>query len=176
MKKLQAFTPTPSFNKTSFTNSRIPKNLVSGFTLIELLVVIGIIGVLAAVIMGSLNSSRATSVDAAIKSSLVNARTQAQIYNDKYLGYGTATSACLPTTGTLFADVTIAAEIKQIDDQNGATPKSISCVATPGSFAIASVLKTNSAKAYCIDANNTGKVVAVTAGDASTAFVGTNCK
>src|SRR5574344_1835843 len=53
-----------------------------GFTLIELLVVIAIIGILASVVLASLNSARAKGADAAIKSNLANARAQAELYYD----------------------------------------------------------------------------------------------
>ena len=53
-----------------------------GFTLIELLVVIAIIGILASVVLASLNSARDKGADAAIKSNLNNARAQAELYYD----------------------------------------------------------------------------------------------
>ena len=51
-----------------------------GFTLIELLVVIAIIGILASVVLASLNSARDKGADAAIKSTINNVRAQAAIY------------------------------------------------------------------------------------------------
>ena len=73
-----------------------------GFTLIELLVVIAIIGILSAVVLASLNTGRDKSADAAIKSSLNNARAQSELFYDsngnKYVGTaGTANDICSST-------------------------------------------------------------------------------
>jgi prepilin-type N-terminal cleavage/methylation domain-containing protein len=57
-------------------------NKTRGFTLIELLVVIAIIGILASVVLASLNTARDKGQTAAIKSSINNARAQAELYYD----------------------------------------------------------------------------------------------
>lgn len=55
-----------------------------GFTLIELLVVIAIIGILASVVLASLNSARDKGTDAANKSTVNNLRAQAELsYDDE---------------------------------------------------------------------------------------------
>ncbi len=76
------------------------KALNKGFTLIELLVVIAIIGILASVILASLNSARAKGTDAAVKSDLENARPQAEIFydasNNSYAGACTAATSATP--------------------------------------------------------------------------------
>lgn len=73
-----------------------------GFTLIELLVVIAIIGILASVVLASLNSARTKGSDAAVKSNLNNIRAQAALYYDENNTYGASVTCTVftPSSGT----------------------------------------------------------------------------
>ncbi len=66
------------------------KNKALGFTLIELLVVIAIIGILAAVVLVSLNSARAKSRDARRLSDVHQIQTALELYYNDCGGYPAA--------------------------------------------------------------------------------------
>ena len=67
-RKLPGFTP---FRKQSF---------LTGFTLIELLIIVSIIGILAGVILTSVNSSRKKAKNALVKSSIIQATVSIEKY------------------------------------------------------------------------------------------------
>lgn len=83
-----------------------------GFTLIELLVVIAIIGLLATIVMVSLNTARKKANDAAVKANLKTIMTQAAMFYD---------SASPNSYTGLCADPTVAAAVTQITNVGGAT-------------------------------------------------------
>jgi len=87
--------------------------LTRGFTLIELLVVIAIIGILAAVVIGSLNDARSGGQDASIKQSTANIRSQAELYYNSN-GYSYADLCLEPAVINLLSAAT--------DVVNGVSP------------------------------------------------------
>jgi prepilin-type N-terminal cleavage/methylation domain-containing protein len=113
----------------------------SGFTLIELLVVIAIIGILSSVVLASLSSARGKGNTAAIKSTLVNIRTQAELV------YATSFSFA-----GVCSDPVILRARAEAESLNGG--EDTVCNASSRDWAIASLTPDG---AFCVDAD--GKAV-----------------
>jgi prepilin-type N-terminal cleavage/methylation domain-containing protein len=138
------------------------KNIVfkKGFTLIEILFVIAIIGVLASVVLGELNSARDKGGDAAIRSDLNGLKAQSAIYYDDH--NGSYTNMCIDqkfvnalsgATSTVSGIITLGG------------PGDGECKDSVGRYTLWVNLKSASTSAWCVD--STGKSGEIPAQDSS---------
>ena len=151
-----------------------------GFTLIELLVVIAIIGILASVVLASLNTARAKGADAAIKANLANMRAQAALYYDNNNStYGNSVTCSMPNTGGAGTGCSTAGTLTTGTDGitflNGlraaanasGVAATVNTSATGDAWAAFSGLKTVTS-AWCVDSTGVSKTT-------TTSPVGTVC-
>ena len=155
-------------------------NLKKGFTLIELLVVVAIIGILASVVLASLNTARSKGSDAAIKANLDNMRAQAAIdYDTPTIGnstnYGTAglttvttNYTCTPATGTLIGDPTFCSGIATAANNSSSSAYLNVLAGTTPSWVAAANTKAVTGS-WCVDSSGDSKQESVAATVAVTA-------
>ncbi len=160
-----------------------------GFTLIELLVVVAIIGILASVVLASLNSARSKGGDAAIKSNLSGVRAQAELLYTDWSAYAVdatptyfALAQCASTADTMFANTTIWNQIVAAYTAGTGAVTSTRCVTTAGGYAVAVQLKTGGTAgdaipdSWCVDSSGNSKAYAWPAlGSIASSITGTTC-
>jgi prepilin-type N-terminal cleavage/methylation domain-containing protein len=126
------------------------KKTNKGFTLIELLVVIAIIGILSAVVLASLNTARNKGSDAAVKSQMASARSQAELFYDNAQTY---TSVC--------ADTQMIALLNAASTNGAGNITSDVCNQSSTEYAATAPLKTGGN--WCIDSKGTSKSIGTAA-------------
>jgi prepilin-type N-terminal cleavage/methylation domain-containing protein len=134
-----------------------------GFTLIELLVVIAIIGILASVVLASLNTARDKGADAAVKSNLNGMRAQAELFYDTGATY---TSVCANTNMT--NALAAASDAVQVTPTVGGLGD-VECNSTASAWSAWANLKASDAY-YCVDSTGNSKVTATRISSSATAL------
>ena len=130
--------------------------------MIELLVVVAIIGILASVVLSSLNTARAKGADAAIKANLANIRAQAELVYDgntpnSYSGLCANTVVSNQTTAA--ANALGGTVINALGTAGTATTVVCHVAADNSAWAVSSGTKVTPANSWCVDSTGSSKAL-----------------
>jgi len=142
------------------------KTFTRGFTLIELLVVIAIIGILASVVLASLNSARDKGSDAAVKGALAQIRAQAELFYDTPAR--TYTDMCVDGTiaGILSnaAANSVAGATVVTNIATAQTASTVICHSNATAYAVSAPLKGTAGSYVCVDSTGSNRVITTVVG------------
>lgn len=119
----------------------IAKKASKGFTLIELLVVVAIIGILASIVLVSLNSARAKGRDASAKGSISSIRAAAEIYYDSKGG-----TYYVDASDNVCLDPGVLSLLNAAEDETAIAPQ---CNSAQLEYAVGATL--NNGNIFCVD-------------------------
>jgi prepilin-type N-terminal cleavage/methylation domain-containing protein len=127
------------------------------FTMIELLVVVAIIGILSVTVMAALGTARGRGNDGGVKGDLSTVQVQGTLYYGIGNTYGSSTSSCTPSGGSVFNDTSTTIEdgvgtalAAAVKHANGGD---VQCRSNGSAFLVAAKLTNNNY--WCIDSVGT---------------------